>query len=339
DWMLLHVQLDPEQGWLSPQVVPEALVQSYRARRENFLTFENVTPARRALLEQLAEHLPADQVLAQLAVLKAAESNVEFVVPLAILDPSVEARPQNQGNLRLINRYATPAEDAILNQIEEKQESVRKQKPGSPPEPLKDIALQSRGALVGGFGVAPLKPTILTDVPEKVLREQGEVRLQQAEGNLGDTNEAQSYSQREALRQKVLQSNSGKPAGVQSDNGVIVNFDKPDMDRMQQQSQAAPNSPTAKQELPQIKSKSDGPGTVPDLELLQKKLDEQVEVANRPTEPSGIVGGPPSSTGPPGNAPSGPGGTAGLQGMKPDPKKQSPLDRSKGRHEPLQETP
>lgn len=62
DWMLLHFQIDPEQGWASPQVPDNNIVKQLKVTL-NQPPLKNVTPERQTLLAHLSKKLPAAQVL------------------------------------------------------------------------------------------------------------------------------------------------------------------------------------------------------------------------------------------------------------------------------------
>lgn len=60
-WMSLHIQLDVNNGWLSPQVVPNDLQQILR-KQPIELALNNVTDDRAKLLEQLKTRYPSKQI-------------------------------------------------------------------------------------------------------------------------------------------------------------------------------------------------------------------------------------------------------------------------------------
>ncbi len=73
-WMLLHVQLDPEVGWQSPQVIPTVLTDQLRGE-PNWLDLANVTDERRAFLVELNRTLPPKETIQKLSVLDKSNTN------------------------------------------------------------------------------------------------------------------------------------------------------------------------------------------------------------------------------------------------------------------------
>ncbi len=64
-WMLLHFQIDPVNGWTSPQVIPESLQKMLR-RQPIELALHNVDEAHKKLLDELKSAYPARPFLATL---------------------------------------------------------------------------------------------------------------------------------------------------------------------------------------------------------------------------------------------------------------------------------
>ncbi len=108
DWMRLHFQLDPVEGWSSPQVMPESLETNLRTHRDGNLTLANSTTERRALLGKLRVQFVATDLHAMLIEQEAAEPTEAFAVPWNLNDaitnsvvvPKLEApvpiEPQSQ---------------------------------------------------------------------------------------------------------------------------------------------------------------------------------------------------------------------------------------------------
>lgn len=65
DWMLLHFQVDKESGWHSPQVLSPALAERLRQVKDS-VSFANVDPRRRELLDKLSQELEGDGLVAVL---------------------------------------------------------------------------------------------------------------------------------------------------------------------------------------------------------------------------------------------------------------------------------
>ena len=108
DWMRLHFQLDPVEGWSSPQVMPESLETNLRTHRDANLTLANSTTERRTLLGKLRVQFLAPDLHATLIEQEAAEPTEAFAVPLnlndttsnSVIAPKLEApiEPQPQMN-------------------------------------------------------------------------------------------------------------------------------------------------------------------------------------------------------------------------------------------------
>jgi hypothetical protein len=73
-WMLLHAQLDPDLGWQSPEVIPDALAQKLRGE-PLWLDLAGVTPKRRAMLAEMNRVFPPKEVIPKLAFLEEGSSN------------------------------------------------------------------------------------------------------------------------------------------------------------------------------------------------------------------------------------------------------------------------
>ena len=108
DWMRLHFQLDPVEGWSSPQVMSESLETNLLTHRDGNLTLANSTTGRRALLGKLRVQFLATDLHAMLIEQEAAEPTEAFAVPLNLNDtitnsvvaPKLETpiEPQSQLN-------------------------------------------------------------------------------------------------------------------------------------------------------------------------------------------------------------------------------------------------
>jgi signal transduction histidine kinase len=99
DWMLLHFQAGAEAGWRSPQVLSETLAQ--RLRRAELLTHPaNVTPQRRQIQKELADHLPPQDLVARVQQrdLKPTLNDILLVPANESFDNQVQvAQTPNQG--------------------------------------------------------------------------------------------------------------------------------------------------------------------------------------------------------------------------------------------------
>jgi signal transduction histidine kinase len=65
EWMVLHFQAAADSGWSSPQVLADDLAKRLH-KSDLHVVSTNVTPARRGVCEELAEHLPPQTLLAAL---------------------------------------------------------------------------------------------------------------------------------------------------------------------------------------------------------------------------------------------------------------------------------
>jgi signal transduction histidine kinase len=101
DWMLLHFQAGPESGWRSPQVLSETL--AHRLQRADILTHPaNVTPERRQLQKELADHLPPENLVARVQQQGLKLTSNDILLVPANESPDVQQQPQvaqaaNQG--------------------------------------------------------------------------------------------------------------------------------------------------------------------------------------------------------------------------------------------------
>ncbi len=91
DWAILHVQIDPNRGWQSPQVIPADLADRLKTGPLE-LSLANVTPERAQLLDDLRTVFPTPVMLKKLAeqdrILPLDEA---YIVPVPLADePSTE---------------------------------------------------------------------------------------------------------------------------------------------------------------------------------------------------------------------------------------------------------
>ena len=91
DWAILHVQIDPNLGWQSPQVIPGELAERLKTGPLE-LSLANVTPERAGLLDHLRIGFPTPVILKKLAeqdqILPVDEA---YIVPVPLADePSTE---------------------------------------------------------------------------------------------------------------------------------------------------------------------------------------------------------------------------------------------------------
>lgn len=92
-WMLLHFQIDPDAGWISPQVIPDTLAGQLQAPPFE-LALTNVTSERRALLADLGARFPAADALRVLTERdQAAPDTSPFVVPVPLTDETAVPKP------------------------------------------------------------------------------------------------------------------------------------------------------------------------------------------------------------------------------------------------------
>ena len=91
DWAILHVQIDPNRGWQSPQVIPADLANRLKTGPLE-LSLANVTPERAQLLDDLRTAFPTPVMLKKLVeqdrILPIDEA---YIVPVPLADePSTE---------------------------------------------------------------------------------------------------------------------------------------------------------------------------------------------------------------------------------------------------------
>ncbi len=91
DWVKLHVQLDRNRGWQSPQVIPARLAEQLRAGPLEF-NLSNVTPLRATQLDELRAAFPAQRILNRLAEQDRIQPLEEdYLVPVPLADePATE---------------------------------------------------------------------------------------------------------------------------------------------------------------------------------------------------------------------------------------------------------
>jgi hypothetical protein len=96
DWMLLHVQIDPQAGWSSPQVIGTELEEKLRSQTDDEQALRNATPERQDLLKKLRELFPTSEVYETLAEREKAFTNADdspLAVPLFSDPPSTPSAP------------------------------------------------------------------------------------------------------------------------------------------------------------------------------------------------------------------------------------------------------
>ena len=93
DWAILHVQIDPNRGWQSPQVIPADLADRLKTGPLE-LSLANVTPERAQLLDDLRTAFPTPVMLKKLAeqdrILPLDEA---YIVPVPLADEPSPEKP------------------------------------------------------------------------------------------------------------------------------------------------------------------------------------------------------------------------------------------------------
>jgi signal transduction histidine kinase len=121
DWVLLHFQAGPETGWRSPQVLSDTLVK--RLQRSDIQTYStNVTPRRRQLQKELADHVPPQNLVARVQQqgLKLTSNDI-LLVPAP--PDGQDGQPQvaqaaNQGAYEYQRRGQTQLKNVARQQLE-----------------------------------------------------------------------------------------------------------------------------------------------------------------------------------------------------------------------------
>ena len=86
EWVKLHVQIDRNRGWQSPQVIPASLAVRLRAGPLEF-NLSNVTPLRATQLEELRTAFPAPRMLNRLAEQDQLQPlDEDYLVPVPLAD-------------------------------------------------------------------------------------------------------------------------------------------------------------------------------------------------------------------------------------------------------------
>lgn len=164
-WMRLHFQIDPHEGWSSPQVMP--LVEMERLKGSwPGLSLRNVTPERAALLAELSSRLPPLQVTATIAARERAIPsgsgplvNWQYATPvgqpleqLQPLQPSSQPRPvlAPAPSATAVSAEVTPEYKAPLARFE------RGAQQAGPPKDLSAQVPQS----VPGLGLISVNPGV-----------------------------------------------------------------------------------------------------------------------------------------------------------------------------------
>ena len=104
EWVKLHVQIDRNRGWQSPQVIPARLAEQLRAGPLE-LNLSNVTPLRAAQLDELRAAFPAPRILNRLVEedrIQPLEEDYLVPVPLADEPASEKTVPQSQEAIGLM---------------------------------------------------------------------------------------------------------------------------------------------------------------------------------------------------------------------------------------------
>ena len=91
EWVKLHVQIDPDRGWQSPQVIPADLAERLKSGPLE-LNLTNVTPERARRLEELRAIFPTPATLKRLAEQDRIEPlDEDYIVPVPLADePATE---------------------------------------------------------------------------------------------------------------------------------------------------------------------------------------------------------------------------------------------------------
>lgn len=116
DWMKLHFQIDPTNGWTSPQVIPEDMQKTLR-KQPIELALSNVTNERAELLTSLKGRFPATSILTTFSEMGvAAVESERDVQRWAELQELLNTTRSGRGiNPNVDARYNEPSQKADAN--------------------------------------------------------------------------------------------------------------------------------------------------------------------------------------------------------------------------------